>query len=148
MQKRWRLAEEVIKPVPPPCWNSISLGWWDGTKPVETKNRNLVSKSEESYVTYIVVGQEKVRPVQLNREKSNLSNSFFPHNFGGENRGMGAFQWRRQRHHSLDFSLILIASVLWGLQMHSDPKRAKASCLLKWEIIHILILKLVLKVKS
>lgn len=48
--------------------------------------------SEESYVTYVVVGQEKVRPVQLNREKSNLSNSFFPHNFGGENRGMGAFQ--------------------------------------------------------
>lgn len=34
--------------------------------------------SEESYVTYVVVGQEKVRPVQLNREKSNLSNSFFP----------------------------------------------------------------------
>lgn len=33
--------------------------------------------SEESYVTYIVEDQEKVRPVQLNREKSNLSSSFF-----------------------------------------------------------------------
>lgn len=104
---------------------------------------------EESYVTYIVEGQEKVRPVQLNREKSNLSSSFFfPHNFARQNRGMWAFQWRRQRHRSLDFSLILIATILWGLQMHSAPKRAKASCLLKWEMIRILILKLVLKGKS